>query len=88
MKNSILFLAACVTSQAADNALTQAEKQAGFRLLFDGRTLNGWRNPANEKPPGDSWTIEDGCLKTIPKPRISEDLITQESFGDFELKFD
>ena len=50
--------------------------------------MNGWRDPATETPPGDSWLIEDGCLRTRPKPRISEDLITSDSFADFELQFD
>jgi len=83
-----LLAVTCFLAQSADNTLTPAERQAGFRLLFDGKTMTGWRDPAAETPPGDSWTIEDGCLKTRPKPRISEDLITEKSFGDFELKFD
>ena len=40
-------------------ALTPEEKRAGFRLLFDGRTFHGWRDPATQKPPGDGWVIED-----------------------------
>ena len=87
-KIPILVAAACLAAMAADNTLTPAEKQAGFRLLFDGHTFNGWRDPASETPAGDSWVIEDGCLKTTPKPRITEDLITRDSYGDFELKFD
>jgi hypothetical protein len=88
VKNPVLFAAACLAAFAADNTLTPAEKQAGFRLLFDGSTMQGWRDPAGEKPPGEAWVVEDGCLKTTAKPRIREDLITRESFGDFELKFD
>src|SRR5260370_33000575 len=88
MKARILLAAVCLSVLVADNTLPPAEKKAGFRLLFDGHTLNGWRDPANETPPGQAWIIEDGCLKTTPKPPITEDLITQESYGDFELKFD
>lgn len=88
MKMPILIAAACLSALAADNTLTPAEKQAGFQLLFDGHTFNGWRDPAGETPPGDSWVIDDGCLKTTPKPRITEDLITKESYGDFELTFE
>jgi len=84
----ILLAAASVCAVAADNALTPDETQAGFKLLFDGQRFDGWRNPADERPPGDSWMIEDGYLKTTPKPRITEDLISKESYGDFELKFD
>jgi hypothetical protein len=88
MKLPILLAVAGLSSFAADNSLTPAEKQAGFRLLFDGHTLSGWREPASETPPGKAWVIEDGCLKTTPKPPITEDLITRDSYGDFELKFD
>jgi len=88
MRWLVLFAAAGLIAQCADNALTPSERQAGFRLLFDGQSMRGWRDPARQEPPGDSWIIEDGCLRTLPSPRISEDLITEESFGDFELKFD
>jgi len=88
MKMPVLLAAACLTVLAADNTLTPDEQRAGFRLLFDGHTFTGWRDPASEKPRGEAWVIEDGCLKTTPKPHITEDLISKESYGDFELKFD
>ncbi len=73
---------------AADNQLTAGERAAGWRLLFDGRSYAGWEDPARKSPPGDSFTIEDGCLKALPKPRITEDLFTSETYRDFELVFD
>ncbi|MCL4403108.1 MAG: DUF1080 domain-containing protein [Acidobacteria bacterium] len=73
---------------AAQNTLTRKEQSEGFQLLFDGKTMRGWRDPAKEVPPGDSWLIEDGCLKTRLHPRIAEDLITADSYRDFDLKFD
>jgi hypothetical protein len=88
MNVAILCLTACLTLQAADNVLTPAEKKDGFRLLFDGHSFSGWIDPATEKPPGECWVIEDGMLKTTSQPRITEDLVTRESFGNFELKFD
>jgi hypothetical protein len=88
MKALVLIALGSFYVLAADNTLTPDEKQAGFRLLFDGHTFDGWRNPASETPPGDAWVIEDGCLKTAPHARITEDLISRESYGDFELKFD
>ena len=73
---------------AQDNSLTPDEKRSGWKLLFDGKTMNGWLDPAGKNQPGDAWLIEDGTLTTRVKPRIEEDLITAASYGDFELKFD
>ncbi|MGQ9633238.1 MAG: 3-keto-disaccharide hydrolase [Bryobacteraceae bacterium] len=73
---------------AADNRLSPEEAKAGWVLLFDGRTMKGWRDPAARTPPGDAWTIEDGCLTTRPGARLAEDLLTAESYGNFELVFD
>lgn len=70
------------------NALTADEKLAGWTLLFDGKTMNGWDDPRMKSPPGDAWTIEDGCLKANRNPRITEDLFTQDTFTDFELMFE
>ena len=73
---------------AADNALTAQEKSAGWKLLFDGKTYAGWEDPTKKSPPGDSFAIEDGCLKATSHPRLVEDLFTKDSYGDFELEFD
>src|SRR5262245_29095812 len=73
---------------AADNELTRADKRAGWRLLFDGKTYANWEDPTKKSPPGNSFTIADGCLKPRPHPRLEEDLFTQDTFGDFELQWD
>jgi len=69
-------------------ALTPEEKAAGWILLFDGASMKGWVDPRQKNPPGDSWTIEDGCLKATSKPRIREDLFSRQTFRDFELVFE
>jgi hypothetical protein len=85
----VLLLAISVLAiPAAENTLTPGEKKAGWELLFDGSSFDHWRDPSKETPPGDSWAIEDGCLTTLPKPHIGEDLISAKSYGDFELRFD
>jgi hypothetical protein len=73
---------------AADNRLTAAEKAEGWRLLFDGKSFANWADPALKSPPGDSFVIEDGCLRAVAHPKIVEDLFSRDSFGDFELTFD
>src|SRR5437868_8237290 len=73
---------------AADNQLTSQEKKEGWKLLFDGKTFKGWEDPAKKSPPGNSFVIEDGCLKSVPHARIEEDLFTKQTYTDFELVFD
>lgn len=80
-----------------DNVLTPAEKAAGWELLFDGRTLEGWRGYGiKEIPPG--WEVKDGSLRSVvvkaDATRLSGahpqgiDLITVRKFADFELTWD
>src|SRR3954452_13270384 len=88
MRTILLATLSTLALSAAENTLTPAEKNDGWKLLFDGKTFNHWRDPSKEAPPGDSWAIEDGCFTTRPKPHIEEDLISADSYGDFELQFD
>src|ERR1043166_1496767 len=71
---------------AADNSLTDAEKKAGWKLLFDGKTLNGWHNFKKEDVrPG--WQVKDGELVCVD-PHNAGDIVTTEKFGAFELQLD
>jgi hypothetical protein len=88
MRAAVLLSLIAFAAPAADNTLDLAEKEAGWVLLFDGKTMDGWRDPAKRNPPGDAWVIDNGTLKTRAKPRFAEDLISAESYGDFELVFD
>jgi hypothetical protein len=70
--------------EAPHNTLSEAERAAGWRLLFDGRSLAGWRAYRAEKAP-EGWKALEGVLTRAAK---AGDLITEERFGDFELVFD
>jgi hypothetical protein len=50
---------------STDNQLTAAEKKAGWTLLFDGKSLDGWR--AYKRPDASTtrWKVENGTL-TLP----------------------
>jgi len=83
-----LMIGLCVAAlagpaMAADNTLTAAEKAAGWKLLFDGNSMDAWRG---FKKPASDWKVVDGAL--APDPKASGDLITKEQFGSFELAFD
>lgn len=72
----------CGTAWTADNTLTDSEKAEGWKLLFDGASLNGWHTTGSAV----AWKIEDGAIAAIP--RISDYLVTDESFGDFVISAD
>lgn len=69
-----------LTALAGDpNALTDEEKDAGFRALFDGTSFEGWKQAGN-------WVIEDGAMSRAKKGGgISYE--AQKIPDDFELRF-
>jgi len=74
---------------AADpNRLTEDERRAGWRLLFDGRTTAGWVEVTGKPFPTNCWRVEDGSLKAIVRTDGFQDIRTGDSFRFFELQFD
>ena len=68
------------------NTLTDAEKSAGWKLLFNGVDLAGWHNFKREGVrPG--WQVKDGAL-VCADPHDAGDIVTAEKFGAFELELD
>jgi len=84
------------------NTLGPEERAAGWRLLFDGESFEGWKLYRAEDDSTEFWEIEDGALKFTrdvslvglvwnhlnPFIRSSADLMTKERFGDFELSIE
>jgi cytochrome c len=73
-------------AQRSPNTLSPEEARQGFRLLFDGKTLDGWRGWRRTEAPS-GWRAVDGELRFEPG-RNGGDLATREQFGDFELRID
>ena len=90
---AILLAAGCAPTQGGEpmggtqeepNTLTEAEREAGWRLLFDGRSTKGWRSyDADSMLSG--WQAVDGALTRVGR---AGDIITQETFKNFELAID
>src|SRR4051812_35525944 len=57
----MLVSAAAFAEEKAQNTLTDAEKTAGWKLLFDGKTTAGWRNFKKDSI-SQGWKVEDGNL--------------------------
>lgn len=61
-----------------------AAPQAGWKVLFDGKSTDAWRGYKNDAVPA-GWMIVDG---TLAKEKPVADIVTKEQFGDFELEVD
>ncbi len=78
-----LLVATC----AAQNRLTPQEQSQGWKLLFDGTTTTGWTEVTGLPFPK-TWTVADGCLKTIVGPGAFQDIRTVDTYRDFEFQFE
>lgn len=66
------------------NRLTAEERAAGWRLLFDGESLEHWRGYRRTDMPS-GWRAVDGALTRV---EAAGDIVTVEQFGNFELSID
>ncbi|HEY9171760.1 MAG TPA: DUF1080 domain-containing protein [Verrucomicrobiae bacterium] len=80
-------LAAAGEKTDSTTPLSADEQRAGWRLLFDGQTTQGWRGYRKKEFPKQGWVIEDGCLKKVA--RVSGgDIVTGAEFEDFEFAWE
>ena len=81
---AVLICSAAIWAPAAaqaPNTLSAADRAAGWRLLFDGRTMAGWRGWKKTTVP-DGWKVVGG---TITRVAEGGDIITTQQFKNFEL---
>ena len=79
-----VIAAAALAAATEQNTLTAAEKNDGWKLLFDGKTTTGWRGWKQEGAP-DGWKAVDGALTRLAK---AGDLITVDQYGSFDFMFE
>ena len=73
------------------NALSAAEKAAGFVLLFDGATFNGWHGYNGQKTP--AWSVADCALHSAGTEGnygsdLRADIATDKEYTNFELSLE
>ncbi|MFN2565486.1 MAG: DUF1080 domain-containing protein [Gemmatimonadaceae bacterium] len=95
---AVVFAFAGTAAAQRPNEVTPAERAAGWRLLFDGTSLAGWRGLGYDSVPTAHWRVVDGAIVKTPSakvPRLADgqpaaggDLMSVESFRDFELSFE
>ena len=77
---------------STDNTLSETEQREGWKLLWDGKTTEGWRGAKLETFPQKGWRIENGILK-VEKANGAEsgnggDIVTTRPYHNFILKVD
>ena len=80
---ALLALSTSSLALAADNQLTEAEKKAGWQLLFNGHDHTGWK--CNNGKPIQT-PVEDGAL--LPYKSGGYIVIYEKQFDDFVFKCD
>jgi hypothetical protein len=74
------------TGGTALNELTTEETRAGWILLFDGKTTDGWRKDTVGDVPSE-WTADQGAL-TRPGSSSDRYILTRTEYENFELTLD
>ncbi len=78
-------LTSCTTKH---NVLTPEEQAEGWQLLFDGQTLNGWKD-YNGTELTEPWHVVDGCIQAKGEGGdASGYIVTDREFENFELSWD
>lgn len=75
-----------------ENKLSSREAKEGWKLLWDGKTTNGWHGVNLETFPSSGWKIKDGILSTDTAGEATSsaggDIVTKEKYKDFKLVVD
>jgi type 1 glutamine amidotransferase len=75
------------TPQSTEAKLTQAETQSGFKMLFNGKDLSGWKLRNADGP--QSWSVQNGTLvNVISDKEHGTDLVSDEKFKDFVVRYE
>lgn len=88
-----LLAMALLLAPRQENTLTEEERKAGWKLLFDGKTTEGWRGYKMDKiPPG--WKVEDGILARVAGGAGGkgagggDDIVTVDEYDNFDLSLE
>jgi len=75
---AVVLAVACCCSTGA------VAQEEGFKPLFDGKTLDGWRKAGG----GATYRVEDGCIVGEVGPGSNTFLCTEKPYADFILKLE
>ena len=72
------------------NTLAQKEKAEGWKLLFDGTSMAGWRGAYLDSLPARGWEVRDGMLIVQAsgggEAAFGGDIVTVDEYSNFDLR--
>jgi hypothetical protein len=83
---ALMLAATSVVAAAPANQLIGEEKAAGWKLLFDGTTTQGWHTFKKTTFPAKGWVVEDGWLHCLGEK--GGDVVSEGQFDQFELQWE
>ena len=73
------------------NTLTQRQTKQGFKLLFDGKSLENFKAAKGDTISPDAWVVKKGQIISIPRASRPEgargSIVTKEQYANFDLRF-
>ncbi|MGZ4023496.1 MAG: 3-keto-disaccharide hydrolase [Flavisolibacter sp.] len=87
---SALIISCSASKNVGDNKLSKTEKNQGYKLLFNGKNMDGWRTYQNKS--AESWFVDSGTLhckgSSANYGAITADLMTKDQYENFDLSVD
>jgi len=71
-----------------DNTLSEQEAKEGWKLLFDGKTTQGWKGAKVGDFPSSVFVVDNGMIKIKKAEVNSGGIITEKKYKNFELLVD
>ncbi len=75
-----------------DNTISAAEEKEGWKLLWDGKSTDGWRGAKLTTFPAGGWAMENGVLRVLNSNGAEStnggDIVTIKKYKNFELTVD
>src|SRR5579859_1571543 len=82
----VMLLSADALLADTPNQLSAQEKSAGWLLLFDGRTPQGWHSFKQSTFPASGWVVEDGWFHCLGKN--GGDILSDGEYDQFQLEWE
>ena len=79
---AVVFISCASSKNTMDNQLSKKEKQQGYQLLFDGRSMDQWMGAT------DTYLPENGTITIHPEKGSGGNLYTKKEYGDFDFRFE